>query len=489
MKGGYTSTCGEPIVIDADIRKTIGNIGKVGYVDVEATETGLEAKIIVGDLYSYPNQSSTPVMNYGDILFDAMDAFMDDDFMRSDALIADFFDNDDIVTYSEDYNQDHIKASEQNVEYCFLKDKEELLGKILEDEKEINLMNPSKGTIVRMNECGYGRNIGRAYVVDNKDKEYKDTITHIASEYKIEIEFIEEHEIDVDKMYYLGCQGYLGQKYSLNKFFGFDPNFYSAMCNGYVDSIVYNNKMTSIKYSRSGHKRISINYYCERKIFRYGCDYLYDRYKTASSYNDKFGMCHDLLSSFQIGFGRSPIIHGRFFLANCYVLVGDYTHDDNGIYDNKGKKIYTTSPLNHNCRFIDPLWKVLNTDGNLLRRASYLIGMFSSRCVFIGKKVTVIPGSIDNHCCIIDKKYYKFGDNKDAIVLYRDNLGKIEIKKGVNKGLYLVAPLFAHNNELWQYFKSVDYCYGTYHNIVQSVDKVDDNVLLREIENAFTMKD
>lgn len=483
-KANYIDTCGEPIELGDNIKRIIKDIAPIGYVNVDNVDGNTYVEVNVGDLHSYNNQYEPPTLEYGDILFDSMFAFMDGDTNKCNELISEFFDKDDMVTYKDSHEQGYLKGSEHNLEYCLFSDKDNVIDKIVEEQGKITMLNPSKGSIVRMMRNGYKDKIQEVIIDNTEDSAYIKSIDNVLYEYDMESSKCDPDKIPNDRNYYVGCYGYLGQKYGLSKYFGFDPNYYSAMINGLVDGIIHNETMTSIRYTRTGHKRMSVQNYKEDRLFRYGCDYLQDRYCDTKAYNAKFGMCHDLVSTYKIFDGGTPIRLSKFMPANSYVLIGDYTNDEKHIYDSKGNIVYEVDCVNHNCRTLSNHWKLLNTKGDMLRDAKYMIGMFSSRCSFLGEKYKIQECDITESQCEISGKYFKIDKNGERAIV-RDDKGKIKVKIDNKYLFFSECPLFPHNNQLWQYFNVIDYCYGTYHNIVQDVVRVKERITLDDISRIF----
>lgn len=483
------SNYGIPLLLDSDVRRQLGNVSTMGFRNIYVNDGNLSYNIDVGTLDQFPNANEAVEMHYGDMFENFMDSFKKKDVLAV-AREAEKIWSYELKVEEEKYTSNLLQKAESNIEYCFLSDEEKVFDEMI-GESGINLINPSRGTLSRLIHYGYAKKFKNIYVLDNSDCEYISNIKQMCIEAgfftlrvngngdevkKSKMRLVDPNKIDRDKLYYLSFNGSLGISLNLKKFFGFDPNAYQLLFNDICNGINYNEFGLSIKYNRRGQDRVSCQKFHENNIIRYGADSLYERYKKSRQFNITQPFMHDIISSvtvFQNSFGL--ILRGKIPIANCYALVGDYDYVGSDIYYNNDL-IYRANGLNNNCRSLGDHWIKVEGDGTILQRASFIIGAFSSVCVYLGKKNTFVEVTYDEYLKFKGASYIKNG--KFMVLSYRltpncdiyvkDIRGNLQ----TNNGYYAIVSKIPHNVNLWDYYINSEYCYGTYHTIIRSVNYV-----------------
>lgn len=291
-------------------------------------------------------------MDYGSEFMDMVMCFMadDDDGCNSAALKCFTY---ELKLKDQNKTETLLQESESNVEHCVIGDNKGPLSTFIEDNKTVNMINPSRGTLSRFKQWNYSYVVDVVYLLNDSDKDYVNIVKNMCSTMNIKTEMLGIKDIDVSLPYYLSFNGSLGAKLGLKKYMGYEPNFYQLVFNELCSGIDYNDSGNTVHYYRRRNEEKTCNQKYVDCVIRYGADALSYRYKDSKRFDKSKAFMHDIVSSIDFFREAIPIQMGRSVIINAYGLCGDYHHDKYNIFDVDGNVVYHGNNKNHCNRTLD----------------------------------------------------------------------------------------------------------------------------------------
>lgn len=453
------------------------------YLNIEKNDYGgIDTSFVYGINRRFPNSYEPPEMVYDSRFLDMINAFKNDDYVTTNKKAKECFDYTLVVSKQESH-YGLVKKSEANLEYS-------VLNENLIPFEKFDLINPSSGTLARLANYGQLKRVGKVWLIEGSHSSYLDRMSSKNEEFKTEMEIVSVGDLNRDGYYYLSFNGVLGKKIGLKNYFGYEVNPYALARNGLLKSFRGGVDGIACGYDRQQEDRVNVSFFREddRKI--YGSDFLHGYFMKTRGYIKTSPAYHDIVSTVDIPFGRNDVRIGNVNTAHAYCLIGNYTHDRDTIHGEDGKIVFVNTPLIGACSKLDHKWKLMSSSGESFWKASYVKPLFSSDCVFLGKKFFFRRQrpSEDNYDWEEDGvKYVEINPGGHKIDLI---LSTFDGKKKYKGHLVSVCPKLPIVSSIQMMFNNSEYCHGTYQTLsfdAKVVESVSDVLVRSKLSKAVSL--
>jgi hypothetical protein len=210
-------------------------------------------------------------------------------------------------------------------------------------------------------------------------------IKEMCAEYDLEYSEKTSKELSDDNLYYLSFRGSLGKILDLKYYVGFEPNPLQLAMRGKVQEMIRGRRYDEYVYYRYTDERRLRYYWVDAGYNLYPSDYLFSKYERKREFRYNQPLMHDLYSSVDIYDKPMKVIKASIVPYNCRFIVGNYNHDNKGIYNDDGyivevgNRSWSTRVLHEDIRQYDDV-------GRGFQVASYAISLYGSAIIFLGKK-------------------------------------------------------------------------------------------------------
>jgi len=376
---------GPPIVVDEAIKAILGNVSDMGSLNVELGIDGSLTEFIeVGNMDEVPCLYDPPQYDSGNAMFDIMNNFMAGNKSECTKLVNEFFSLD--LKTKGGVLPSPIRESERNVEYTMFNSPDSILAKALPKYQDsFSLLFPSKGTIARIARSAVRHKCRYVYLNSKMEDRYLENYKRVCDEENLKFIVVDyDYAFDLRLLYYASFNYNSVLKTGVPHYICCEPNMYQAVFNDVCSALCYNDRGYNLTYHRDGLRRSLTQLYDETNRCIIGADSLYQHYKTSKAVIG--GIMHDVYSDIPYANYYINVPYGCSPISNTYCLVGNYYHKKNKIFDRKNNVVYENNGQNASNKRLSRDWKICDADGIFLRDASYLIGVFNSVAIFLGKK-------------------------------------------------------------------------------------------------------